>query len=126
MSYKTEAAAAAAPSRRERRYPRYRCNFPVTVGAFLGEKHRKLEGHCKDLSLAGMGLLLGADLPVGEVVSLSFALFGSDGAKSSPSWDISAILRHRRGYHYGFEFLSLTKEQTAQLGRFVTGLERVD
>jgi len=68
-----------------------------------------------------MGTILAAELAVGEVVSLSFSLPGS-----IELWDVKAVLRHRRGYHYGFEFLSLAVERIDVLKAFIQSRERVD
>jgi hypothetical protein len=120
MPAQPEKALKRDVGRRLRRFPRYRSQFPVTVKLLFGEKHQHLDAHCKDLSEAGLGALLAAELTLGEVVSLSFALPGQ------PNWEVPAVLRHRRGYHYGFEFLSVTPEQGKILAGFFPGLERAD
>jgi hypothetical protein len=114
-------ATTSAPDRRLRRHPRYRCDFAVGVTLFAGKHYQKLNAHCKDLSEAGMGTILAAELASGEVVSLSFSLPGSN-----QHWDVKAVLRHRRGYHYGFEFLSLAAERVDVLKAFVQSRERAD
>jgi len=121
MSSQPGKATTSAPDRRRRRYPRYRCDFPVVLTLFGGKNYQKLNAHCKDLSEAGMGTILAAELAVGEVVSLSFSLPGS-----IELWDVKAVLRHRRGYHYGFEFLSLAVERIDILKAFIQSRERVD
>jgi PilZ domain len=85
-----------------------------------GNKHQRLEGHCKDLSEAGIGILVAAELNVGEVFGLGFTVGGT-----FPR-DLRAVLRYRRGYHYGFEFLSLTAEHQESLREHVKGLEQSD
>jgi c-di-GMP-binding flagellar brake protein YcgR len=107
--------------RRRRRHPRYRADFRVNVTYFQGDHHQKIEGHCRDLSEAGIGILLAVDLKVGDVAGLSFSLPGS----SSPS-EVRAVVRYRRGYHYGFEFLSLKEEQRDELTNHFTGLDPMD
>jgi hypothetical protein len=57
----------------------------------------------------------------GEVAGLSFSLPGS-----AVPWQVRAVVRYRRGYQYGFEFLSLTGEQQASLNRYFNGLEPID
>jgi c-di-GMP-binding flagellar brake protein YcgR len=109
-----------SPDRRRRRHPRYRASFSVVVGLLAGSGYQKLEGHCRDLSEAGMGILLAAELDGGEVASLSFS------PPNSGAWELRAVVRHRRGYQYGFEFLSLTEEQRARLLTCVANLERAD
>ncbi len=106
--------------RRRRRYARYRSDFRVSV-RHLGDEYQKVEGHCRDLSAAGIGILLAADLNGGEVVSLNFLLPGAAAA-----WDVRAVVRYRRGYQYGFEFLSLSQEQRDTLENCLKGLEPAD
>jgi c-di-GMP-binding flagellar brake protein YcgR len=108
-------------TRRQRRYPRYRSEFPVTVTLFSGQNHERLDAHCRDLSQGGIGVLVAADLAVGEVASLTFSL------PSLPdSWNVRAVLRCRRGYQYGFEFLSLSQQQSKALAGYFPALERSD
>jgi c-di-GMP-binding flagellar brake protein YcgR len=113
--------AARAIDRRRRRHPRYRADFRVTVSCLQGDDYRKVEGHCRDLSQAGIGILLAAELNAGEVVGLSFLLPGLDLA-----WEMRAVVRYRRGYHYGFEFLSITSNQQASLNSHFKGMEPMD
>ena len=107
--------------RRRRRHPRYRADFRVGVNHLLGHQYQKLDGHCRDLSRAGIGILVAAELNTGEVAGLSFSLPGSD-----VKWEVRGVVRHRRGYHYGFEFLSLTGEQQKALAGYFKGLEPID
>lgn len=87
----------------------------------LGNNYQKIEGHCRDLSQAGIGILLAAELDGGEVAGLSFSLPGS-----ATRWEVRAVVRYRRGYHYGFEFLSLTGEHRGLLGSYLKTLEPID
>ena len=107
--------------RRRRRHPRYRADFRVAVSHLLGDQYQKLEGHCRDLSEAGIGILVAVELNTGEVAGLSFRLPGSD-----LPWEVRAVARYRRGYHYGFEFLSMTGEQQRALADHFKGLEPID
>jgi PilZ domain len=121
MPASTPKPATDQPGRRRRRHPRYRADFRVMVNYLLGNQYQKLEGHCRDLAEAGIGILLAAELNSGEVVGLSFSLPGS-----ASSWEVRAVARYRRGYQYGFEFLSLTGEQREGLRSYVKGLEPMD
>jgi c-di-GMP-binding flagellar brake protein YcgR len=121
MSPSTGKAVSRAPDRRPRLYPRYRCEFPVTLTVFSGEGHTQLNAHCRDLSEGGLGVLVAADLAPGDVASLVFSLPGS-----TEAWTVRAVLRYRRGYHYGFEFLSLSAKQNETLLGFLPQLERSD
>jgi len=110
-----------APHRRRRRTPRYRCELPVALSVFAGDRHLQLHGHCRDLSEGGIGILVAADLNMGEVASLNFLLPGA-----SQPWDVRAVLRYRRGYHYGLEFLSLSDRQGKVLQGYFQDLDRSD
>jgi c-di-GMP-binding flagellar brake protein YcgR len=121
MSAQPGKAINRAPERRQRRYPRYRSEFPVTVTLFSGKQHEQLRGHCRDLSQGGIGILIAADLPLGEVASLNFSL-----PNLPESWDVRAVLRCRRGYQFGFEFLSLSGQQASALAAYLPSLERSD
>jgi c-di-GMP-binding flagellar brake protein YcgR len=118
MSAKAGSAPISDPYRRVRRHPRYTCNFPVTVTLFAGDSYRRLDAHCKNLSEAGMGILLAQGLAISEVVSLKFSF-----PESPQEWELRAVLRHRRGYHYGLEFISVTTELSRAIRRFTKGLE---
>ena|SRR5438270_12076181 len=121
MSSQPGKAITTAADRRHRRYPRHRSEFGVAVTLFSGNQYQTLDAHCKDVSEAGIGVLLAAEVPMGEVVSLKFCL-----PNLTESWDVRAVLRHRRGFHYGFEFLSLAKDRSSILKEFVQNLPRAD
>ena len=91
------------------------------MSLFSGEEHQQLQAHCRDLSEGGIGVLVAADLNLGEVASLAFSLPGV-----VQPWDVRAVLRYRRGYHYGFEFLSLSDRQGKMLKGYFEDLERAD
>lgn len=110
-----------AGDRRQRRFPRFRSEFPVTVSLFSGKEHENLSAHCRDLSQGGIGMLIAADLNVGEVASLVFSL-----PTAPQPWNLRAVLRCRRGYQYGFEFLALSPQQSQALADFFPTLERSD
>jgi hypothetical protein len=113
--------AMSTADRRLRRHPRYRGDFQVSVRHLLGDRYQKLEGRCRDLSAAGIGIILAAELNGGEVVGLSFLLPGA-----ARTWDVRAVVRHRRGFQYGFEFLSLTNEQRDLLESSLKSLDPID
>ncbi len=121
MSSQAGRVSTNQAERRRRRYPRYYAEFPVTVTILIGSQYQNLQGHCKDVSEAGIGLLIASDLTTGEVASLGFQLPGAAGA-----WEVRAVLRYRRGYHYGFEFLMLEPERTKYLQEYVQKLPAAD
>ncbi len=67
-----------------------------------------------------MGILLATELSGGEVASLRFSL------PNCAPWEVRGVVRHRRGYQYGFEFLSLSPEQKKQLAEYMQELEPAD
>ena len=121
MSSQPAKALKNKSARRQRRYPRFRVEFPVSVTVFAVGERQQLAGHCRDLSRGGAGLLIAAEIGMGEVASLEFALPG----RPEP-WAVRAVLRYRRGYHYGFEFLSLSSEQASVLSEYLPKWERAD
>jgi hypothetical protein len=121
MSASTAKPAKRHATRRWRRHPRFRADFRVTVTYLLGNQYQKVEGHCRDLSEAGIGILLATEMNVGEVVGLSFSI-----PESPLLWEVRAVVRYRRVYQYGFEFLSLTEEQQALLENHFNGLQPLD
>ena len=121
MSFQPGKALYRGKERPHRRFPRFHCEFPVTVTLFSGQAHRRLDGRCKDLSAAGIGILIAEEIPLGEVASLAFSL-----PHQTESWIVRAVLRHRRGYHYGFEFISLTPQGDKALADYLPTLKRAD
>ena len=109
------------PGRRHRRFPRYLANFPVAVELLLEKGYKRLDGQCKDLSIAGLGALLTEELAMGEVLALTFSL-----PVSTIVWHVRTVVRHRRRYHHGLEFLSLSPEQSRLLAAYLAGLQRAD
>jgi hypothetical protein len=106
---------------RRRRHDRYRVDFRVTVTCLLDNHYQKIEGHCRDLSEAGIGILLATELNAGDVAGLSFTYPGSEAP-----WELRAVVRYRRGYQYGFEFLALSGQQQTTLRGYFQGLKPMD
>lgn len=105
--------------RRRRKTTRYFASFPVVV-VTLGENgYTHQHGQAQDLSDAGMGVLLAAELAIGEVVTLGFTL-------SPVLFEVRAVVRHRRACRYGLEFLGLNPEEKARIAEFVQGLPLSD
>lgn len=118
MSSSTSKAAREPIDRRRRRHERYRADFHVTISRFSGNEYQKIEGHCRDLSQAGIGILLATELNVGDVVGLTFLLHDS-----TTAWEVRAVVRYRHGYHYGFEFLSLPADRQGLLKDYLKILQ---
>jgi len=121
MSPQPAKARKPQGERRLRRYPRYRVEFPIQVVYYSDGERQTLDAHGRDLSTAGIGVLIAADLAMGEVMGLSFRLPGTQDL-----WNMRAVLRYRRGFHYGFEFLALSDAQASALTDYLPGLARSD
>ena len=98
----------AAP-RRQRRHPRHDLDERLAVTHEQGGKPKVLQGRCTSLSQGGFGGVLAGHLEAGEVVSVEFR-FGS-----GEPLRLRAHVRHRRGFHHGFEFLGLSTAQIRSL-----------
>ena len=81
--------------------------------------YQHFQGQCQDLSEAGIGVLVAAELNPSEVVTLNFTL-------SSLLFEVRAVVRHRRTCRYGLEFLALSPEQKMLLGDYVRSLAAAD
>ncbi|HUK86597.1 MAG TPA: PilZ domain-containing protein [Terriglobales bacterium] len=109
-----------APSpRRQRRHPRHDLDERLVVTCDQGGKPKNLHGRCTSLSLGGFGAVLAGHLESGEVVSVEFR-FGP----SSLPMRLRAHVRHRRGFHHGFEFLGLSTAQTRSLRDLISEVIR--
>ena len=93
--------------------------FPVTVMTLAEHGYQHFQGQSQDLSEAGIGILVAAELSPAEVVTLSFTL-------SSLLFEARAVMRFRRVCRYGFEFLGLSPEQKALLAEHLQGLALAD
>ncbi len=116
---KSHSAKSAMFDRRRRKTQRYLVNFPVVVVSLSDNGYVHLQGNSQDLSEAGMGVLLAADILLGEVVTLGFTL-------PPVQFDLRAVVRHRRACRYGLEFLGLTTDQKERLTEFVRDLPAAD
>jgi PilZ domain len=113
----TKEMTGAGPQRKKtttytRRYPRFPMDVRMDVQVFRAGSISYLWGRSTELGLDGIGATLTGDLEPGEVVSMEFPL-----PLSPYPVKLRAIVRYRIGLHYGFEFLTPTAEQRAQLDR---------
>jgi PilZ domain-containing protein len=113
----TKEMSGAAPQGKKtapytRRYPRFAMDVRMDVQVFRSGSISYLWGRSTELGLDGIGATLTGDLEPGEVVSMEFPL-----PLSPYPVKLRAIVRYRIGLHYGFEFLTPTAEQRAQLDR---------
>lgn len=99
----------------KRRFSRYRVDFPIKITVLREAGYEEIRGRCGDIGEGGMGAVLGAEVPKGEVVA--FELPG-------PKEEVlkgRCITRYRKGLLHGFEFLGLTKEQQSLVESICVG-----
>jgi hypothetical protein len=100
-----------------RHHERYRADFPLKATVLRDNGYLEIQGRCGDIGHGGMGAVFTTELAEGEVVSLEFRL----SAKGEP-FVIRSIVRYRRGFGHGLEFLGLSGEQQAAIDAFCAGL----
>lgn len=78
-----------------RRHPRFKLEVDIRV---YPRDCPVVRGHTVDISESGISVMLGIEVPVGEVVRLEFTLpFGDV--------DVLAMVRQRSAFRYGFQFV---------------------
>jgi hypothetical protein len=103
---------AAAGYTTMRRWPRLKIRVPVTVIIRRPNKTVYVDGRGTDLNEGGIAVFAGAELGVGEEVEISF----------TPPYHgeplvARTIVRNRRGYTYGMEFVGESKEDVEHVER---------
>lgn len=111
------ASQATGNGRRERaifrRWQRYRLNLPIRLIVTRDDKTQIMHGRANDMSEGGMLVFAGLELKSEEKVFVEFTPpYSSDPVRTG------GIVRHRRGYNYGLEFLSDTPADQQQTDRF--------
>jgi PilZ domain len=96
----------------KRRFPRYAIDLRMQVTMFQGGEFLNCWGRSTELGEDGIGATLTGELQSGETVSLEIPL-----PLSPYPLKVRAIVRFRRGLHYGFEFLALNGSQRETLQR---------
>lgn len=97
---------AQAPSER-RTIPRSHFEQILRVTSVGGTKVN-IQGRIRDITEAGLGAVIPAPLEPGEEVTLEFTANDCHLA-------LKAVVRYRRGIHYGFKFLGLTEASARTL-----------
>ncbi len=96
-----------------RRWQRYRLNLPIRLIVCRDESTRVVEGRANDISEGGMLVFAGVELRTDDKVFIEFTPPYSSAPVRAPG-----TIRHRRGYHYGVEFLDETPGDVEQTSRF--------
>ena len=103
---------------RRRRFPRHRADLPLTVTILRDEGYTTVHGRMNDIAEGGLGVLMASELPAGEVVQLEFTL-----QPNTEPFRARAVVRYRKGYFHGIEFLGLSVDQKSQILEFCEDLE---
>ena len=103
---------SAASFRELRRWPRLKIRVPVTVIVKKPNKTVYVDGRGTDLNEGGIAVFAGAELGIGEEVEISF----------TPPYHgeplvARTIIRNRRGYTYGMEFVGESKDDVEHVQR---------
>jgi hypothetical protein len=91
---------------KDRQFARFRADVKVEVLVAGDAQPRR--GHSSDLSEGGLGGIMVAELRLGDTVTLEIS-----GPPLLRPIRVQAVVRNRLGYRYGFQFLSLSREQRA-------------
>ena len=103
---------AAAAYTTMRRWPRLKIRVPVTVIVKKPNKTVYIDGRGTDLNEGGIAVFAGAELGIGEEVEISF----TPPYRGEPLI-ARTIIRNRRGYTYGMEFVKETRDDAARVDR---------
>ncbi len=96
-----------------RRWQRYRLNVPISV-IFVHDGGTKIvSGRGNDMSEGGVLVFAGMELKTGDEVAIEFMPPYSQGPVRA-----RGIVRHRRGYNYGVEFIMESAAEKEQIEKF--------
>jgi hypothetical protein len=116
----TEVITQEAFFETSRRFPRYKLEVPVRVLARKGDKTVITQGRGNELNEGGMAVFAGAELRLREEIAVEFTP-----PYSNQPIRVRCMVRDRKGYVYGLEFLSITAEDhlnTTQIRTVLRGL----
>ncbi len=103
-----------------RRWPRYKLEVPVRVLAQKRGKTSIAQGRGNELNEGGMAVFAGIELAVDEEVALEFTP-----PYSGQPIRVRCLVRDRKGYCYGLEFLTVTvddHQSVTQIRNVLRGL----
>jgi hypothetical protein len=110
MAQPQMAAQAAQAFRTLRRWQRLKIHVPVTVVVRKQEKTVFVQARGQDLNEGGIRVFVGTELRIGEMVEISF----TPPYQGNPM-TARTVVRYRRGYTYGMEFVTETKEDAKKI-----------
>lgn len=107
---------AKSPQTERRHLERIGLDRRVRVNTLQNGNTRWERGRIRDVSESGMGAVIPCSLSLGEQVALEFSL--EDGHEGS----VTAVVCHRQGFYYGFEFVSIGPTLRKAIARFRTAV----
>jgi hypothetical protein len=112
MSTQVE-ARSVSPRTNFRQWQRYRLTLPIRLIVSRDGITRIMEGRAQDMSQGGLLVFVGVELKTGDGIFVEFTAPYSGEPLRTPG-----IVRHRRGYNYGIEFLCETLAERDRAERF--------
>ncbi len=93
-----------------RRWPRYKLDVPVRVISRKADKTVITPGRGTELNGGGLNIFAGVELNVDDTIEVEFTPpYSGDPIR------VRAVVRNRRGYDYGIEFLLETDDDHEQV-----------
>jgi len=83
------------------------------------DRTRAIQGRVVDISRAGVSAVIAAELPIGEVLELQFAL---PHATAAAGVRVEAAVRSRESYRYNMEFVQVPASDQAKINQSCTVL----
>lgn len=104
----------------QRRHARYRADLTIKARILRANGYVEIAGRCSDIGHGGMGIVLTEEIASGEVLSLEFQFPGRSEVSA-----LRAIVRYRKGFTHGVEFLGLSAQQQEMVDAFCRGLAAI-
>ena len=104
-------------AKRTRRWPRYRLDVPLRVIVHGPGKTSVIVGRGNELNEGGMALTAGVELKLADQTEIEF----TPPYTGSPI-RIRGVVRNRKGYRYGMEFVAESDHEQEQVLRWRTML----
>lgn len=121
MSLGKDVAKQAVPAKDEkRRWTRYGVDVQVRAVVRSAGQSRTVLGRGSDISVGGMALYLATELVIGEVIEVDVTL-----PYATAPFHALAVVRSRRSYQYGVEYVNLSPAATAAIQRACASLALV-
>lgn len=103
--------------KRSRRWPRLHLDVPIRLIVHRIDKTRVIVGRGNELSEGGMALTAGVEMKPGDQAEIEFTP-----PYSGLPIRIRGVVRNRKGYRYGVEFLAGSDREAEQVDQLRTML----